>query len=106
LYLDPPGEAVVLRVDEKTQVRALDRTQSLLPIDFGLTEKRTQTTSRMARPNLFIVSISLRVMSSPTALHAATAGRFSPFYVRPSNPMRVERSLWCWTTCPPAPPPR
>jgi transposase len=41
LYLDPPAGAVVLAVDEKSQVQALDRTQPLLPIDFGLTEKRT-----------------------------------------------------------------
>ena len=39
LYLDPPGGAVVLSFDEKTQIQALDRTQPLLPIDFGLTEK-------------------------------------------------------------------
>jgi transposase len=41
LYLDPPGGAVVLSLDEKTQVQALDRTQPLLPIAFDATEKRT-----------------------------------------------------------------
>ena len=41
LYLDPPGGAVVLSLDEKTQIQALDRTQPLLPIDFDATEKRT-----------------------------------------------------------------
>ena len=41
LYLDPPGGAVVLSIDEKTQIQALDRTQPLLPITFGTTEKRT-----------------------------------------------------------------
>ncbi|WP_064741651.1 IS630 family transposase [Hamadaea tsunoensis] len=40
LYLDPPGGAVVLCIDEKTQIQALDRTQPLLPLDFGVTEKR------------------------------------------------------------------
>ncbi|CUU59140.1 Transposase [Parafrankia irregularis] len=40
LYLEPPGGAVVLCIDEKTQVEALDRTQPLLPISFGRTEKR------------------------------------------------------------------
>jgi hypothetical protein len=38
-YLHPPGGAVVLSIDEKTQVQALDRTQPLLPMDFGLSEK-------------------------------------------------------------------
>ncbi len=35
LYLDPPGAAVVLSLDEKTQIQALDRTQPLLPIEFA-----------------------------------------------------------------------
>lgn len=41
LYLDPPEGAVVLSVDEKTQVQALERTQPLLPISFSKSEKRT-----------------------------------------------------------------
>jgi transposase len=53
LYLDPPGGAVVLSFDEKTQVQALDRTQPLLPIDFGLTEKRTHDYKRHGTTNLF-----------------------------------------------------
>jgi len=53
LYLDPPGGAVVLAVDEKTQVQALDRTQPLLPIDFGVTEKRTHDYKRHGTTNLF-----------------------------------------------------
>jgi transposase len=46
LYLHPPVGAVVLSVDEKTQVQALDRTQPLLPVDFGVTEKRTHDYKR------------------------------------------------------------
>jgi transposase len=53
LYLDPPGGAVVLSIDEKTQVQALDRTQPLLPIDFGATEKRTHDYIRHGTTNLF-----------------------------------------------------
>ena len=53
LYLDPPAGAVVLSFDEKTQVQALDRTQPLLPIDFGLTEKRTYDYKRHGTTNLF-----------------------------------------------------
>ncbi|MFI2188092.1 hypothetical protein [Streptomyces sioyaensis] len=41
LYLDPPGGAVVLSVDEKTQVQALDGTRPVLPASFAVTEKRT-----------------------------------------------------------------
>lgn len=53
LYLDPPAGAVVLSVDEKTQIQALDRTQPLLPVDFGLTEKRTHDYRRHGTTNLF-----------------------------------------------------
>jgi len=53
LYLDPPAGAVVLSYDEKTQVQALDRTQPLLPIDFGVTEKRTHDYKRHGTTNLF-----------------------------------------------------
>ena len=52
LYLAPPGSAVVLSIDEKTQVQALDRTQPLLPIDFGVTEKRTHDYIRHGTTNL------------------------------------------------------
>jgi transposase len=53
LYLDPPVGAVVLSIDEKTQVQALDRTQPVLPIDFGKTEKRTHDYVRHGTTNLF-----------------------------------------------------
>ncbi len=53
LYLDPPAGAVVLSFDEKTQVQALDRTQPLLPIEFGLTEKRSHDYKRHGTTNLF-----------------------------------------------------
>jgi transposase len=53
LYLDPPAGAVVLSVDEKTQVQALDRTQPLLPIAFGAAEQRTHDYVRHGTTNLF-----------------------------------------------------
>lgn len=53
LYLDPPGGAVVLSIDEKTQIQALDRTQPLLPMTFGATEKRTHDYVRHGTTNLF-----------------------------------------------------
>ena len=53
LYLDPPAGAIVLSVDEKTQVQALDRTQPLLPIAFDATEKRTHDYVRHGTTNLF-----------------------------------------------------
>lgn len=53
LYLDPPQAAVVLCVDEKSQVQALDRTQPLLPLTFGATEKRTHDYVRHGTTSLF-----------------------------------------------------
>src|SRR5690242_639391 len=53
LYLDPPGGAVVLSIDEKTQVQALDRTQPTLPLTFAATEKRTHDYVRHGTTNLF-----------------------------------------------------
>ena len=53
LYLAPPGGAVVLSIDEKTQIQALDRTQPLLPIEFDATEKRTHDYVRHGVTNLF-----------------------------------------------------
>lgn len=53
LYLDPPGGAVVLSVDEKTQIQALDRTQPVLPLTFAATEKRTHDYVRHGTTNLF-----------------------------------------------------
>jgi putative transposase len=41
LYLNPPDKAVVLCVDEKTQIQALDRTQPLLPMGLGYIEADT-----------------------------------------------------------------
>lgn len=53
LYLAPPAEAIVLSVDEKTQIQALDRTQPLLPLDFGAAEQRTHDDVRHGTTNLF-----------------------------------------------------
>jgi transposase len=53
LYLQPPGGAVVLSIDEKTQIQALDRTQPTLPLDCGKAEKRTHDYVRHGTTNLF-----------------------------------------------------
>ena len=41
LYLAPPERALVLSVDEKTQIQALDRTQPMLPMRPGQVERHT-----------------------------------------------------------------
>jgi len=53
LYLSPPNNAVVLCVDEKSQIQALDRTQPLLPVDIGQPERRTHDYVRHGTTTLF-----------------------------------------------------
>src|SRR5262245_40570664 len=53
LYLAPPERAVVLCVDEKSQVQALDRTQPLLPMRPGQAERRTHDYKRHGTTSLF-----------------------------------------------------
>jgi transposase len=53
LYLDPPEGEVVVSVDAKSGIQALDRTQPLLPIDFGKTQKRTFDYARMGTTDLY-----------------------------------------------------
>ena len=53
LYLDPPENALVLCVDEKTQIQALDRTQPILPLRPGLPEGRTHDYRRHGTTSLY-----------------------------------------------------
>jgi transposase len=53
LYLNPPERALVLCVDEKAQVQALDRTQPLLPMRPGQVERRTHDYVRHGTTSLF-----------------------------------------------------
>src|SRR3954452_13369485 len=46
LYLDPPERAMVLCVDEKSQIQALDRTQPILPMLPGTPERATHDYKR------------------------------------------------------------
>lgn len=53
LYMSPPDNAVVLCVDEKSQVQALDRTQPLLPMRPGQAERHTHDYVRNGTTSLF-----------------------------------------------------
>ena len=53
LYHNPPERAVVLCVDEKTQVQALDRSQPVLPMMPGMPERRTHDYARHGTTSLF-----------------------------------------------------
>jgi len=53
LYLDPPEGAVVVCVDEKSQIQALDRTQPILPMRPGQAERQTHDYVRHGTTTLF-----------------------------------------------------
>ena len=53
LYVNPPDHAVVLCVDEKSQIQALDRTAPLLPMQPGQAERRTHDYRRHGTTSLF-----------------------------------------------------
>ncbi len=53
LYLDPPDRALVLSVDEKTQIQAVDRTAPLLPLRPGIPARQTHDYKRHGTTTLF-----------------------------------------------------
>jgi len=53
LYLNPPERALVLSVDEKSQIQALDRTQLVFPIRPGLPERQSHDYTRHGTTSLF-----------------------------------------------------
>lgn len=70
LYLNPPDKALVLCVDEKTMIQALDRTRPLLPMKPGQVERRTHDYVRNGTTDLF------------AALDVATGEVIGRFYPR------------------------
>jgi transposase len=73
LYLDPPERAMVLCVDEKSQIQALDRSQPILPIMPGVPERATHDYKRHGTSSLFAALnvASGKVIGSLHARHRA-----------------------------------
>jgi transposase len=73
LYLNPPDAAVVLCVDEKSQIQALDRTAPVLPLLAGVPERRTHDYVRNGTTNLYAALnvASGQVIADTTARHRA-----------------------------------
>ena len=70
LYLNPPEGDAVVSVDVKSGIQALDRTQPMLPVDFGRSEKRTHDYKRHGTTDMYagldIVTGKVTVELSPT----------------------------------------
>jgi transposase len=75
LYMDPPDHALVLCVDEKSQIQALERTAPLLPLRPGQAERRARDYKRHARPHCLPRSMPRPVQCS--ARRIAVTGRRS-----------------------------
>jgi transposase len=73
LYLNPPDAAVVLCVDEKTQVQALDRSAPILPLIPGTPQRQTHDYKRNGTTNLYAALdvASGQVIADMTARHRA-----------------------------------
>lgn len=73
LYMDPPDNALVLSVDEKTQIQALDRTQPMLPLRPGQIERRTHDYKRNGTMSLYAAFDILtgKVIGRTTKRHRA-----------------------------------
>jgi transposase len=73
LYLDPPERALVLCVDEKSQIQALDRSQPILPMLPGVPERATHDYKRSGTSSLFATLdiASGKVIGSLHARHRA-----------------------------------
>jgi Integrase core domain. len=73
LYLNPPDAAVVLCVDEKSQIQALDRSAPILPLMPGTPQRRTHDYRRYGTTNLYAALdlASGNVIADLTARHRA-----------------------------------
>jgi transposase len=72
LYLNPPEGEVVVSVDAKSGIQALDRTQPMLPLDFGASQKRTFDYVRKGTTDLY-AALDIRtgkVITSLSPTHA------------------------------------
>jgi transposase len=76
LYLYPPDRALVMSVDEKSQIQALDRTQPILPLRPGLPERQTHDYQRHGTTTLFA---ALNVLDGTVIGHCAPRHRHQEF---------------------------
>jgi hypothetical protein len=76
LYLNPPDAAVVLCVDEKSQIQALDRTAPILPLLPGTPARATHDYRRCGTTNLYA---ALNVASGKVIADLATRHRAQEF---------------------------
>jgi transposase len=83
LYLEPPANAVVVCVDEKSQIQALDRTAPLLPMRFDAAERRTHDYRRHGTTTLFAaLEVATGRITADACYQRHTNGEFLAFLKR------------------------
>jgi transposase len=95
LYLNPPDKALVLCVDEKSQIQALDRTQPVLPLRPGIPARQTHDYERHGTTTLFAALNILDGSVIGSCLPRHRHGEFIKFLERieDSTPRRREIHL-------------
>ena len=93
LYMNPPDKAIVLSVDEKSQIQALDRTQPILPLRPGLPERQTHDYQRHGTTTLFA---ALNVLEGTVIGECQPRHRHQEFLRIPRSDRSVRR-FRVWT---------
>jgi transposase len=91
IYLDPPDKALVLSVDEKSQIQALDRTQPGLPLKKGRAGTMTHDYKRHGTTTLFATSTTTQPTSTPRSMLGSSA---TPASTSTSPRHRLPGSIW------------
>jgi transposase len=102
LYMSPPDHALVLCVDEKSQMQALDRTQPLLPLSPGQAERRSHDYKRHGRrrcsPRLILPPAGCSAVATGATAQLSSAASLMSSTL-PCRPISI--SIWSWTITPP-----
>jgi transposase len=97
LYVDPPEKALVLCVDEKSQIQALDRTAPVLPMMPGMPERRTHDYVRHGITTLF-AALNVATGEITSSIHRRhRAAEFKKFLTKLDNdiPADLDVHLIC-----------
>jgi len=99
LYLNPPDRALVLCVDEKSQIQALDRTAPILPLRPGLPERQTHDYKRHGTTTLFAAFNILNGKVIGSCLPRHRGKEFLKFLNQVEKKYHaIWTSTLCWTT--------
>lgn len=93
LYLNPPDRALVLCVDEKSQIQALDRTAPMLPLRPGLPERQTHDYKRHGTTTLFAAFNILNGKVIGTCQHRHRSREFVKFLNHLEKQLPVDQEV-------------